>query len=106
MDPSDLKRLAFIKYLFTIALDQSYLPEPAGAAAILTFHDAIELFNQLACEYLDIDTIGKGSKQINFIEYWDLISLKLSQPLPQKESMNRLNKARVALKHHGNLPPS
>jgi len=39
------------------------------------------------------------------MEYWDLISQKLSnQELTQKESMRRLNKARVALKHHGTLP--
>ena len=40
------------------------------------------------------------------MDYWDLISNKLPTGvvLSQKVSMQRLNKARVALKHHGTLP--
>ena len=95
-----VKRLAFIKYLYKLAVDQSRKPEPLCSASILTFHDAIELFLQLASEHLDV-----GKQQPSFIEYWDLISQKLpDQELTQKESMRRLNKARVALKHHGTLP--
>ncbi len=106
MDPSYLRRLAFIKYLLGVALNQSQLPEPVGAASILAFHDAIELFNYLACEYLDIDVVGKSKRQADFLEYWDLISGKLGIALPQRESMKRLNRARVSLKHHGILPSS
>lgn len=95
-----IKRLAFIKYLYKLAVDQSRRPEPLCSASILTFHDAIELFLQLASEHLDV-----GKQQPSFMEYWDLISQKLSnQELTQKESMRRLNRARVALKHHGTLP--
>ncbi len=39
------------------------------------------------------------------MDYWDLLASKLQgEGLTQKESMRRLNKARVALKHHGIMP--
>ncbi len=40
------------------------------------------------------------------MEYWELLSPKLppGRDLSQKESMRRLNKARVALKHNGTFP--
>jgi len=49
-----IKRLAFIKYLYKLAVDQSRRPEPLCSASILTFHDAVELFLQLASEHLDV----------------------------------------------------
>ena len=100
LDESGIKRLAFIKYLYKVAVEQSERPEPLCSASILTFHDAIELFLQLASECLDI-----GKAQPSFMDYWDLLSQKLpNRELTQKESMRRLNKARVALKHHGTFP--
>jgi hypothetical protein len=62
-------------------------------------HDAVEFFLQLASEHLNV-----GSAQPNFMDYWDLLSKKLGCDLQQKESMRRLNKARVGLKHHGTFP--
>lgn len=95
-----LKRLSFIKYLYSIAVEQSTKPEPLCSASILTFHDSIELFLQLASEHLNI-----GKAQPAFVEYWDMLSPKLKTgELFQKESIRRLNKARVALKHNGILP--
>lgn len=91
-----LKRLAFVKYLFTLAVEQSKAPEILAAASLLTFHDAIELFLQISSEYLNAK-----ADQPNFMEYWNLISKKTTKELPQKEAMRRLNKARVALKHNG-----
>jgi len=45
------------------------------------------------------------------MEYWDLNLIKqglqkkeMEGELTQKESMRRLNRARVALKHHGTMP--
>jgi len=97
---STMQRLAFVRYLYNIAVEQSRQPEPLGAASILTFHDSIELFLQLASEHLNV-----GTKRPGFIDYWDLLEPKLpSGGLAQKESMRRLNKSRVALKHHGTLP--
>lgn len=63
------------------------------------FQDAVELFMQIASEHVDV-----GKAQPSFLEYWDLLSSRTSQPVTQKEGMRRLNKARVALKHHGTTP--
>lgn len=100
-DPSTTRRLAFIKYLYGIAIQQSKAPELLAAASLLTFHDSVELFLQLASEHLN-----SGSAHPGFMDYWPLISAKLpaGAELSQQESMRRLNKARVALKHHGTLP--
>jgi hypothetical protein len=100
LDGNVTKRLVFIKYLHNIAVEQSKRPEILCSVSILTFHDAIELFLRLASEFLDV-----GKAQPSFIEYWDLLSQKLSERgLTQRESIRRLNKARVGLKHHGILP--
>jgi hypothetical protein len=97
---TSMQRLAFIRYLYNIAIEQSRQPEPLGAASILTFHDSIELFLQLASEHMNV-----GAKSPGFMDYWNLLEPKLtSGGLAQRESMRRLNKSRVALKHHGTLP--
>ena len=96
-----IRRLAFIKYLLNVAIGQSRQPEPLSAASILTFHDSIELFLQLACEHLDAST----KTNITFMGYWETLKPKMSgNGLTQKESMKRLNKSRVSLKHLGILP--
>ena len=101
LDPSTVRRLGFIKYLYSLGVEQSKAPEPLAAASLLTFHDSVELFLQLASEHLDA-----GSRQPGFMDYWGLLAAKLpqNQEPAQKESMRRLNKGRVALKHHGTLP--
>lgn len=97
---SVIRRLAFIRYLFQTAVQQSHAPAPLNASSILTAHDAVELFLQLASEHLN-----EGSGHPGFMDYWGLLDKKLDPgELGQKESMRRLNKARVALKHHGTLP--
>ena len=105
-DPSIIKRISFVKYLYNFGVEQSYKPEPMSAASILIFHDAIELFNQIALEYKGDDVeikeklkeIGKKEDRLDFMDYWKILELT------QKESIRRFNKARVGLKHHGNLP--
>ena len=48
-----------------------------------------------------------GKKKIEFMEYFNLLSKKLPEnELFQKESMRRMNIARVALKHQGTYPSS
>lgn len=94
-----VRRLAFIRYLYNTAMSQSHAPPPLSCASLLTMHDAVELFLQLASEHLNI-----GSPQPNFMDYWESLSKKLGRDLEQKESMRRLNKARIALKHHGTFP--
>ncbi len=93
-----LERLAFIKYLYNVGVEQSRMPEPMCWISILTFHDSIELFLQLACIQKDIN-----SKNISFIEYWEKLAEK-KITITQKEPCRQLNEARVSLKHHGTHP--
>lgn len=100
LDETTIRRLAFIKYLYQTSLSQSHAPSPLSCASLLTMHDAVELFLQLSSEHLNT-----GAGQPGFMEYWEILDKKLSPDgLGQKESMRRLNKSRVALKHHGTFP--
>jgi len=92
-----VQRLAFIKHLFNVAVEQSRQPDPLAAASVLTFHDSIELFLHLACEYLNVNL----KTYTPFMGYFDLLE---PYGFTQKVAMERLNKSRVDLKHHGLLP--
>lgn len=101
-----IERLAFIKHLYNLGVEQSQKVEPLCHVSILIFHDAVELFLQLVAQHLGVkDSI----KEIKFMEYWDLINPILKEKgksgITQKMAMERLNKARVSLKHYG-IPPS
>jgi hypothetical protein len=96
---TELASLAFVSYLHRLGMAQSHLPSPMQAVALLMFHDAVELFLRLACDRFNV---GRADSQ--FMDYFTLLQQKLKQDLQHKESMRRLNKARVGLKHHGNLP--
>jgi len=91
-----LKRLSFIKYLYIIASEQSDKPEPLCNTSILTFHDSLELFLQLACEHNNIDTA-----KTDFMGYFSLLKKEVN--LTQTETMKRFNQVRVSLKHHGTM---
>jgi len=91
-----LKRLSFIKYLYIVATEQSDKPEPLCNASLLTFHDAVELFLQLACEHHNVVT-----NKSDFIGYFTLLEKHVS--ITQKETMRRFNNARVSIKHHGTM---
>ena len=101
-----IERLAFIKNLYNVGVEQSRRAEPFCWASVLTFHDAIELFLALASEYFDLE---KRLRDIRFMEYWPLLSETLTKKgkgeLTQKIPMEKLNKARVDFKHYG-IPPS
>lgn len=100
LDQTTVTRLAFIKYLYQTSVSQSRAPSPLSCASLLTMHDAVELFLQLSSEHLNVGTGHPG-----FMDYWDILNSKVApKELEQKESMRRLNKARVALKHHGTFP--
>ena len=100
VDPSSIQRLSFIRYLYLVAVEQSRQPDPLAAASVLSFHDSVELFLQLASEQLNV-----GRNRMEFMQYWEVIDPALDpNRLSQRESMRRLNSARVSLKHHGTLP--
>lgn len=97
--PDQIRRLVFVRHLHELGIKQSRHHEISGATAVLLFHDAIELFLQLAAEAL-----GESSNKWSFLDYWGRLSPKLETPLPYKSAMGRLNKSRVNIKHHGVLP--
>ena len=98
-DESTLRRLAFVRYLYTLGLEQSVKPEPLSSASLLQFHDAVEFFLDLAIETVDAPT----KSGMHFAEYWEVLAPKVEWCITQKAAMYRLNKARVSLKHHGTL---
>lgn len=101
-----MRRLVLIKYLYTVGSDQSKKSKPYSWTAVLTLHDAVELFLELTAEYLNISE--KKLKEIGFASYWDIINPKLKEKntpdLGYRIQMEKLNGARVAFKHHGTEP--
>jgi len=95
MNPETMRRLAFIRYMYGIGVQQSRMPEPLSPVSVLSFHDAVELLLQLAVEHKNIQT----DKRMEFIKYWDAIP-----NLTQRQGMHRLNESRKGLKHHGTFP--
>jgi hypothetical protein len=101
LDEAKLRRLSFIRYMYQLGADQSRQPEPYSAVSILTLHDAVELFLQLAAEHLNAPT----KTSTGFMEYWGFLEPKVGGAgLSQKQAMERFNRARVGLKHAGNRP--
>lgn len=103
--PAQVRRLAFVRYLHGLAESQRQQPDLLAASAVLTFHDAVELFLVLAGQHVG----AKIKQNTNFLEYWDLINdalQKLSTPtaLSNRGELHRLNDIRVALKHKDILP--
>src|SRR5258708_16058656 len=97
LDEAKMRRLAMIQYMYTLAIDQSHKPEPLNMVSILHFHDAVELFLALTSEHLNVGNTGQG-----FMDYWKDINQKLpSKNFGQRDSMERLNKARLSWKHYG-----
>jgi len=94
-----IKRLAFIKYFYQFAREQSKLPSPQNYISILMFHDSVELFNYLTAQLRDITIKTKT----NFMEYWQIFKQDGFE-LTRKADMNKLNEARKGFKHSGNLP--
>src|SRR5436190_6993444 len=101
MTPTLAQRLAFAKYLLAVGRAQVRQPEPLAAAGLLALHDAIEFANHVASEHL----AATLSPRAQFLDYWDALDKVLNpRVLPERTAMERLNKARVALKHHGTMP--
>src|ERR1700730_16492953 len=94
------RRLAFVRYLHGLGVDQSHKPEPFAAVAVLTFHDACEMFLQIAAEHNGVTP----PKRSDFLDYWPLFQQQAQLQVTSKVSMDRLNRARLNLKHGGVLP--
>lgn len=88
------RRLSLIKNLFKLGTEQSKLPETISYTAILSIHDSIDMFMNLAAE-------KKGNIQhgLSLMQYFDQIP-----DLTLKSSVNKINKRRNNLKHGGIIP--
>jgi hypothetical protein len=90
-----LRRLALISHLYRDGAEQSRKPDRLAGFAVLTFHNAVELYLFLVCQHLDISV----STSIPFMRYWEEVS-----QLGHKGAMQRLNEDRKKLKHQGSFP--
>lgn len=99
-----IQRLAFVRFLHAQGVAQSAQPEPMSAAAILSFQDAVEHFLLISADHLEVNL----PSSMQFLQYWEKLQPKLpaGQVLPSKQALGRVNKLRVDLKHHGNIPSS
>lgn len=100
---STMERLAFIRHLYQLGVEQARKPEPGNAVTILILHDAVDSLLQLGAEFLGADTRGK--QHVYLINYFDLLSpLVPTGTLVGRPAMLRLSKTRDNLKHHGVRP--
>jgi hypothetical protein len=88
-----IRRLALIKHLYRLGLEQSALPETISYTSILSMHDAIDMFMNLSAEKQGI------SKGKYLMQYFDEI-----HELTLRASVNKINKRRNNLKHDGIIP--
>jgi len=100
LSPSTVRRLAFIRFLYSQGLDQATRPQPLAATALLSFHDAVEMFLLLVAEHLNVSL----DRNTTFDGYWTQIGAQASVQLPSRAAMRRMNNSRVNFKHHGSIP--
>ncbi|MFE3202216.1 hypothetical protein [Embleya sp. NPDC059237] len=101
LDSHSIQRLAFIRHLYEQGVEQASRPEALSATAILSFHDAVELFVKLAADHLGVNMKTKAA----LAEYWTELDRVLAPDvLPSKNAMGRLNTMRNSLKHDGTHP--
>jgi hypothetical protein len=94
-----VERLGYIRFLHQDGIDQARRPHPMSSAAILSFHDAVELFYVLALDHMGVQV----SPKTPFEDYWRELS-KVIPTLSGRRGMERLNRVRVNLKHYGSIP--
>lgn len=97
----EIQRLAFTKYLLSLAARHFNEPEPLASVGLLLLHDATEHLLNLICHH-----VGADPTKSDFLGYWRLIDEKRpgKAPLPDKGRMSAFNSARVQLKHKGIQP--
>ena len=101
LSPNVVRRLALIKFMLKSAMSQSEKSPPISLLSVLTFQDLIEWFCLLSCEHRHI-IVGKEQ---GFDQRLKLIGENIKPALLQFVGpMQKLNKARVQLKHDGVFP--
>ncbi len=98
--PEVIARLAFVRHVQSVGIEQSRQPEPMAALAVLTFHDSADLFLQVAAEHTQVTGLGWN---VTLLGYFEPINAALGadRHLQHEQGMRRLNTARNGLKHHG-----
>lgn len=100
-DAEVVRRLAFIRYFYSIAEGHSREPQPICNISILMFHDCVELFLQLAAEKHHVQG-AEANRSPSLMDYWDIFKKQREDLVPtHKEGMRRLNSVRINLKHLG-----
>ena len=100
IDPQEMKRLALIRFLYAEGLEQVARPAPLSSQALLSFHDAVEMFLLLAAEHLNVNL----TRGVTFDGYFGEIQDSARVQLPIRPAMRRMNNSRVNFKHHGSIP--
>ncbi len=92
--------LAVVRYLYDLALQQGRQAGLRRGAAILTFHDAVEMFLVLGLQHHDVYS---ARRLYQFGEYWtELASAGVGAT--QRGTMEALSRVRANFKHHTILP--
>jgi hypothetical protein len=101
MLPDIHRRIVNAKYVFERAARiQAEGNEMSLSISLLLMHDAIELLMLAVLDHKNI----KAKERRDFMDFWiDMKQAGLPAP-PDDIPMRSLNKLRVGLKHHGNLP--
>lgn len=103
MTPQEMRRLALIRFLLDQAVDQVRRPGQFVSVAVLSFHDAADLFLQLAAQHLNVAVSPQKAPSV--LQNLDRVSEALSPAvLPERGAMRWLNEARNGLKHGGVIP--
>jgi hypothetical protein len=95
-----VKGLAFVRFMYNQGLEQAGRPQPLATTALLSFHDAVEMFLGLAADHLGVNL----SRNVTFDGYFAEIKQGANVELPGRHPMQRMNRSRVGLKHHGLFP--
>ncbi len=88
-----VKRLALIKYIYSVGIKQSQMHEANAWISILSFHDSIDMFMNLAAE-------KKGLKDMGSL----MAHFKPIPELTLEASVKKINTRRNSLKHNFQLP--
>lgn len=99
VDKNISQRLAYIKFILQLGLNNSQKPYPYSSASILNFHDAVEFLMYLVAEVTD----SKQSDSV--VKYFDNISKSgKGIGLKGKSGIKKLVKVRNNLKHESFIP--
>lgn len=100
VSPDIRKRLLYAKYLISRGRDaQNEQHDLSLAVSLLLMHDAAEMMMLAVVDHLQASL----PKKWDFMDLWTAIKKGNEDP-PQRNTMESMNKMRVALKHNGVLP--